>query len=53
MMCPKCKAKIGVMRHEVNVDTGVVVVARCIICGYWAIPKNFRPVRRSAVRAAL
>ena len=36
MDCPKCKAKIGVMNHEIILDFTVVQGARCIICGYWS-----------------
>lgn len=38
MNCPKCKAKIGIMKHEVMLDTGVVSCTRCIMCGYWSQP---------------
>lgn len=36
MSCPKCKAKIGVMKHVVMLDAGVVHCTRCVICGYWS-----------------
>lgn len=36
MVCPKCKAKIGVMKHEIILDFAVVQGTRCIICGYWS-----------------
>ena len=36
MNCPKCKAKIGVMKHEIILDFAVVQGTRCIICGYWS-----------------
>jgi hypothetical protein len=35
MTCPKCKAKVGIMNHEVILDYGIVNGCRCIICGYW------------------
>ncbi|HIJ95887.1 MAG TPA: hypothetical protein HPP94_09160 [Desulfuromonadales bacterium] len=35
MRCPKCKAQIGVMNHEIIVETGIVECIRCIICGYY------------------
>ncbi|MEI7816034.1 MAG: hypothetical protein WCI45_02470 [Desulfuromonadales bacterium] len=38
MNCPKCKARIGVMKHEVILDFAVVQGTRCIICGYWSQP---------------
>jgi len=38
MGCPKCKAKVGVMKHDVMLDTGVVQCTRCVICGYWSQP---------------
>lgn len=38
MSCPKCKAKIGVMKHEIMIETGSVKLSRCIICGYWSQP---------------
>jgi predicted Zn finger-like uncharacterized protein len=38
MSCPKCKAKIGVMKHEVILDAGIVQCTRCVICGYWSQP---------------
>jgi len=38
MGCPKCKAKIGVTKHEIMLDAGVVQCMRCVICGYWSQP---------------
>jgi len=38
MGCPKCKAKIGIMKHEIMLDAGVVHCTRCVICGYWSQP---------------
>jgi hypothetical protein len=53
MDCPKCKAKIGVMNHEVILDFTVVQGTRCIICGYWSqlYPMHSRPqhIRQSEV----
>jgi predicted Zn finger-like uncharacterized protein len=40
MSCPKCKAKIGITKHEIMLDTGVVKCTRCIICGYWSQPPS-------------
>lgn len=36
MECPKCKSKVGMMKHMLIVDTGTIHCARCFICGYWA-----------------
>ncbi len=38
MNCPKCKAKIGIMKHEIILDTGVIHCLRCVMCGYWSQP---------------
>jgi hypothetical protein len=38
MSCPKCKAEIGVMKHEIILDFAVVQGTRCVICGYWSQP---------------
>lgn len=35
MTCPKCKAKIGIMRHRFAVETGLISCIKCCICGYW------------------
>ena len=35
MECPKCKAKVGIMRHFLMVNTGAVHCIKCYICGYW------------------
>jgi hypothetical protein len=35
MECPKCKAKVGIMRHQFMVETGAVHCVKCYICGYW------------------
>ncbi|MDO9309032.1 MAG: hypothetical protein Q7V04_08195 [Deltaproteobacteria bacterium] len=49
MGCPKCKAKIGVMKHEIIVDFGVVQGMRCIICGYLSQP--YQPyIHKSDIR---
>lgn len=44
MRCPKCNTKIGVMKHEVMVDSGFVQFTRCVICGYWSQP--YPPCKR-------
>jgi predicted Zn finger-like uncharacterized protein len=38
MICPKCKTKIGIMKHEIVLDAGVIHCKRCVICGYWSEP---------------
>lgn len=38
MSCPKCKAKIGVVKHEIMLDSGVIYCYRCVSCGYWSQP---------------
>jgi hypothetical protein len=38
MSCPKCKAKVGLMKHELVLDAGVIFFKRCVICGYWSEP---------------
>jgi Zn ribbon nucleic-acid-binding protein len=35
MECPKCKAKVGIMKHMLMVNTGAVNCIKCYICGYW------------------
>ncbi|MCM2358185.1 MAG: hypothetical protein NDI77_08545 [Geobacteraceae bacterium] len=35
MTCPKCKAKVGIMRHRFAVETGLISCIKCCICGYW------------------
>jgi len=35
MYCPKCKAKVGMMREKLYVQTGAVQSVKCCICGYW------------------
>jgi len=35
MKCPKCKAKVGIMKHIVTVETGAVHCIKCYICGFW------------------
>jgi Zn ribbon nucleic-acid-binding protein len=35
MVCPKCKARIGIMKHLLMVETGAVHCIKCYICGYW------------------
>jgi predicted Zn finger-like uncharacterized protein len=38
MNCPKCKTKIGIMKHEIVLDAGVIHCKRCVLCGYWSDP---------------
>jgi hypothetical protein len=38
MICPKCKARVGVMKKEIVLESGVVTFACCVICGYWSHP---------------
>jgi Zn ribbon nucleic-acid-binding protein len=38
MSCPKCRAKVGIMKHEVFLETGVIHYMRCVICGHWSQP---------------
>jgi predicted Zn finger-like uncharacterized protein len=49
MGCPKCKAKIGVVKHEIMLDAGVVRCTRCIICGYWSQPYYPNSLKNKAV----
>jgi predicted Zn finger-like uncharacterized protein len=44
MGCPKCKAKIGVMKHEILLDAGFVQCTRCVLCGYRSPP--YSPYKR-------
>jgi Zn ribbon nucleic-acid-binding protein len=53
MVCPKCKAKIGVMKHELMVESGMVFVTRCIICGYWSNPHLKHTTRKPSPRACV
>jgi Zn ribbon nucleic-acid-binding protein len=46
MGCPKCKAKIGLMEHEITLEFAVVQVTRCVICGYWSQP--YQPYNRKS-----
>jgi len=51
MSCPKCKAKIGVTKHEIVLEAGVIHCTRCVICGYWSHPyptyKQHQKVRQN------
>ncbi len=38
MYCPKCKVKIGIIKHESIFDSGFVQGSLCIMCGYWSQP---------------
>ena len=38
MSCPKCRAKVGVMKHEIVLEAGVIHCVRCVMCGYWSKP---------------
>lgn len=35
MMCPKCKARIGMISEQVATDTGRGSGNLCYMCGYW------------------
>lgn len=35
MTCPKCKAKVGVIRQKLTTETGHSAGILCYICGYW------------------
>jgi hypothetical protein len=35
MRCPKCKAKVGVVRDRFMLETGLTCGVQCFICGYW------------------
>jgi hypothetical protein len=35
MSCPKCNAKIGVLRQQISTETGKVIGVLCYMCGYW------------------
>jgi hypothetical protein len=35
MLCPKCKAKIGIIRQQLATETGQVTGILCYICGFW------------------
>lgn len=35
MLCPKCKAKIGIIRQQLATETGKVSGILCYICGFW------------------
>jgi hypothetical protein len=35
MSCPKCKAKIGVLRQQFTTEAGKIIGVLCYICGYW------------------
>jgi hypothetical protein len=50
MRCPKCKARIGVVKHEVVLDAGVIHCLRCVICGYWSEPQPTYSRQRQANR---
>jgi hypothetical protein len=41
--CPKCKARVGVMRDVVVVGTGAVHCVRCFVCGYWVQADSLTP----------
>lgn len=54
MSCPKCKAIIGIMKHEIMLDAGVIHCTRCVICGYWSQPyptysRNHKVTRDQAI----
>jgi hypothetical protein len=35
MSCPKCKAKIGIVRQHFAIETEQIFGIACFICGYW------------------
>jgi len=35
MRCPKCKARVGMVRHKVASDSGLSAGTICYICGFW------------------
>ncbi len=35
MFCPKCKAKIGLLRYESRTQNHVAQGMACCICGFW------------------
>lgn len=44
MICPKCKAKIGIMRQNLTVETGQISGVNCFMCGYWF--QDFPPYKK-------
>lgn len=38
MSCPKCKAKVGVVKLDIIMESGVVPCRRCLICGFLEQP---------------
>jgi hypothetical protein len=44
MGCPKRNAQIGVMKHEIVLDSGVVQCTRCVLSGYLSQP--YSPYKR-------
>lgn len=34
MSCPKCKAKIGIIRHRFAIESGMILCSKCCICGF-------------------
>lgn len=34
-VCPKCKAKIGIVQQELMTASGQVSGILCYMCGYW------------------
>jgi predicted Zn finger-like uncharacterized protein len=49
MSCPKCKAKIGIMKQEIVLASGIVPCTRCLICGFLTQP--YQPqIRKQSVR---
>lgn len=52
MTCPKCKAKVGIMSHEIILAHGVVNGCKCVICGYWKFEDRMKVItvpRQSSV----
>ena len=43
MTCPKCRAKIGIMIHQIIHGAGVAYGFRCVMCGYWKFDHPINP----------
>jgi hypothetical protein len=47
MICPKCKAKIGMVPHQIATELGREPGAICYMCGYWL--QNYPNVNLSVI----